>query len=406
MKNAIRRSIALGGALALLPLMAVSAEAKPPGPLSVAEVAAMSPERQAEVLEPLRLVADAAIRVGLERRTDIYTQVEMASDYRAVNVYLTDISQGGQFIAEVRRISPKADTGLIDIVQGKKSRQALNKEVDQLTERSDLPFEVSLAGTSTDGGTIELSVDKPQAARSWLTGRQAAASATPVRVRQAPASAATPVTRWNDIPPFYAGAALGPGWGAQSYCTSGIPAISTWDGRQWLVTAGHCYGVGTQVTTAGGNNVGRVEYNRADLDAALIETRTNRFTWDGVDATGYTRYLNGVRNVAVGDFTCQLGYNSKVVCNIRTVYAGNAVWNFGTGPIRGSYGVPHAGGVVVRGGDSGGPVIYLNDPESRQLNGIVSAGWGCDANKICTTAVGWVDVWSIFNGFSLKLNPS
>ncbi|MFJ9434622.1 hypothetical protein ACIRQY_33895 [Streptomyces sp. NPDC101490] len=64
----------------------------------------------------------------------------------------------------------------------------------------------------------------------------------------------------------------------------------------------------------------------------------------------------------------------------------------GTGTIRGGYGVPHSGGVVVRGGDSGGPVIYINDAGSRQLNGIVSAGWGCDASKACSTGIGWVDV--------------
>jgi hypothetical protein len=389
--------------------MSVSAAAETPGPLSVEMVAAMTPERQAEVLEPLRVAADAAAQVGQGERSDIYTQVEMAADYRKVNVYLTDVRRGGEFLSAVRRSSPKADTRLINIVQGKKSRHELRKEIDKLTSRSDLPFTVTLAGTSVDGGTIELAVDDPGAAQAYfgspaVAGRRAAASATPVKVRQAPA--ATPLSRWNDSSPFYAGAALGPGSGGQSYCTSGIPAVSTWDGRQWLVTAGHCYGVGTSVYTAGGNYVGRVEFRKPELDASFIEAPTNRYTWDGTDATGYTRYLNGVRNVAVGDFTCQLGYNSKVVCNIRTVYAGNASWNISGTTVWGSYGVPHYGGVVGRGGDSGGPVIYINDPNSRQLNGIVSAGWGCDANKVCSTGLGWVDVWSIFNGFAIKLNPS
>ncbi|CAL9332630.1 hypothetical protein [Streptomyces sp. enrichment culture] len=409
MKNALRRSIALAGALVLLPLMSVSAAAETPGPLSAEMVAAMTPERQAEVLEPLRVAADAAAQVGQGERADIYTQVEMAADYRKVNVYLTDVRRGGEFLSAVRRTNPKADTRLIDIVQGKKSRQQLRKEIDELTNRSDLPFTVTLAGTSVDGGTIELAVDDPGAARAYfgspaVASRRAAAGATPVKVRQAPA--ATPLSRWNDSSPFYAGAALGPASGGQSYCTSGIPAVSTWDGRQWLVTAGHCYGVGTNVYTAGGNYIGRVEFRRPELDASFIEAPTYRYTWDGTDATGYTRYLNGVRNVAVGDFTCQLGYNSKVVCNIRTVYAGNASWNISGTTVWGSYGVPHYGGVVGRGGDSGGPVIYINDPNSRQLNGIVSAGWGCDANKVCSTGLGWVDVWSIFNGFAIKLNPS
>ncbi|MFE1959272.1 hypothetical protein [Streptomyces sp. NPDC059479] len=410
MNKAIRRAIAVAGALALLPLLAVSAQAETPGPLSVEAVAAMTPERQAEVLEPLRLAADAVAQVGQGPRKDIYTQVEMAADYRSVNVYLTDVRQGRNFVAAVHKANPEVDTGLINVVKGEKSRQQLRKEIDAITSRSDLPFEVTLAGSSVDGGTIELAVDDPKAAERYFASpavvqqSAAAADGTEVRVRKAPSS--TPLSRWNDTTPFYAGAALGPAYGSQSNCTSGIPAVSTWDGRQWLVTAGHCYGVGTHVYAAGGNYIGQVKYQLPAIDSSFIEAPTNRYTWDGLDAAGYSRYLNGVRNVAVGDFTCQLGYNSKVVCNIRTVYSGNVSWNVNGTTAWGSYGVPHYGGIVGRGGDSGGPVIYINDTDSRQLNGIVSVGYGCNAAQECSTGLGWVDVWSIFNGFSIKLNPS
>jgi len=407
MKHAFRRTLALAAACAVLPLVAISAQAGAPEPLSAGAVAAMAPERQAEVLEPLRVAADAVSQVGLGARADIYTQVEMASDYRAVNVYLTDVRQGRDFVAAVRKANPKVDTRIINVVQGKKSRQQLRKEISDLTNRPDLPFTVSVAASSVDGGVIELAVDNAASAQAYLASpavaQRRAADATGIRVTQAPAS--KPLSRWNDTSPFYAGAALGPAFGDQSNCTSGIPAVSTWDGRQWLVTAGHCYNVGDYVYAAGGNYIGQVKFKRTDLDSVFIEAPTNRYTWDGTDATGYSRYLNGVRNVAVGDFTCQLGYNSKVVCNIRTVYAGNASWNVNGTTVWGSYGVPHYGGIVGRGGDSGGPVISINDPYSRQLNGIVSVGWGCGASG-CTTALGWVDVWSIFNGFSIKLNPS
>ncbi|MET8830460.1 hypothetical protein ABZX40_33795 [Streptomyces sp. NPDC004610] len=408
MKNMIRCTLAAAAAFALLPMTAASAAPDTPRPLSVEEVAAMSPARQGEVLRPLRVVADAVAQVGQGDRADIYTQVEMASDYRSVNVYLTDVSQARSFLASVRRANPKADTGLVNVLQGKKSRQQLKKEIDAIVADPALPFDVGLAGTSVDGGSIELAVDDPAAARTYLAqpavaAARSAAGGTSVRVTQA--APARPLSRWNDSSPFYAGAALGPASGAQSYCTSGIPAVSTWDGRQWLVTAGHCYNVNDYVYTAGGNYIGQVKYDLPAIDALFIETPTYRNTWDGIDAAGYTRYLNGVRNVAVGDFTCQLGYNSKVVCNIRTVYAGNSAWTVNGTTVWGSYGVPHGGGIVGRGGDSGGPVIYLNDPNSRQLNGIVSVGWGCGVNG-CTTGLGWVDVWSIFNTFGIKLNPS
>ncbi|WP_030194273.1 hypothetical protein [Streptomyces sp. NRRL S-87] len=410
--KALRRSLALAAALAaltVLPLGAATARAGASGALSAEVVAGMTPQRQAEVLEPLRVAADAAARAGRGALADVYTQVELAPDYRSVNVYLTDPGRRAALLDAVRRADPGADPRLLTVRKAAKSAARLRQEIDALRARPDLPFRITLAASAVDGSAVELAVDDVPAARRYLASpavahRLAAEGAAPVRVRQAPA--AVPLSRWNDSAPFYAGAALGPAFGSSAYCTSGIPAVSTWDGRQWLVTAGHCYNAGDTVATAGGTYVGRVEYKLPEIDSAFIETPTYRRTWDGVDANGYTRYLNGVRNVAVGDFTCQLGYNSKVVCNIRTVYAGNASWNVNGTTVWGSYGVPHSGGVVGRGGDSGGPVIYVNDPDSRQLNGIVSVGFGCDANKVCSTGLGWVDVANIFNRFAIKLNPS
>jgi len=408
MKNVIRRTLAVAAVLAVLPLTAASAGADTPRPLSADKVAAMSPTEQGKILGPLRVAADAVAQVGQGAHADIYTQVEIAPDYRSVNVYLTDVSQAQNFLTAVRRANPKADTGLVNVLQGKKSGQQLKKEIDAILADPALPFEVELAGPSVDGGAIELAVNDPAAAKAYLTApavaaARSAAGGTPVRITQAAPS--RPLSRWNDISPFYAGAALGPASGTLSYCTSGIPAVSTWDGRQWLVTAGHCYNVNDYVYTAGGNYIGQVKYDLPAIDSVFIETPTYRDTWDGTDATGYARYLNGVRNVAVNDFSCQLGYNSKVVCNIQTVYAGNASWNVNGTTVWGSYGIPYYGGVVGRGGDSGGPVITINDPNSRELNGIVSVGYGCGASG-CTTGLGWVDVWSIFNTFAIKLNPS
>ncbi|KIF05790.1 hypothetical protein PL81_11155, partial [Streptomyces sp. RSD-27] len=176
-----------------------------------------------------------------------------------------------------------------------------------------------------------------------------------------------------------------------------------------LVTAGHCYAQGEIVYTAGGSQIGRVNAKLADLDSAFIEAPTNRRTWDGLDENGYSRYLNGVRNAAVGDFTCQLGYNSKVVCNIRTTYAGSATWVTDGAYIWGSAGAPQTYSVVARPGDSGGPVITINDQDSRQLNGMVVNAWGCDGtgnDRVCRDEVGWIEVGDIFYRFGLTLNPA
>ncbi|WP_327135224.1 S1 family peptidase [Streptomyces sp. NBC_01343] len=163
---------------------------------------------------------------------------------------------------------------------------------------------------------------------------------------------------------------------------------ATADSGQWLVTAGHCYALGETVYTAGGTRVGTVGAKLDDLDSAFIETPTSRYTWDGVDAQGYTRYLNGVRNAAVGDYTCQLGWVNN---------GAYVVW--------GSASSPDNSSTVARPGDSGGPVITINDPDSRELNGMVVAGFGCSGvgtSQACTQ-VGWIEVGDVFERFALRL---
>ncbi|MFG2296477.1 hypothetical protein [Streptomyces sp. NPDC048603] len=413
MKKAVWRPVALAAVLAVLPLMAVSAEARTPEPLSADVVAAMTPERQGEVLEPLRVLADAVARVGRSSQADVYTQVEMAADYRSVNVYLTDPGRSAAFLDAVRRAGPKADTDLLNVRRGVKSRQQLRKEIKAFADRRDLPFKIERANSTVDGSAIELGVDDTKSAQEYLARpavaqERAEAGATPVRIRHSPAMLPL-ASRWDDSSPFYAGAALGPvSASGRAACTTGIPAISSVDQRHWLVTSSHCYNVGEAVTTAGGTFIGPVRAELADIDSAFIEARTSRYTWDGTDAQGYTRSLNGTRNIAVGDFVCQLGYGSKVVCNIRTEQAGDAAWVIDGITVFGSIGVPHNGGWVAQQGDSGGPVITVNDPNSRQLNGMVAVGFGCthaEGYPLCSRAVGWIDVYDIFDRFALTLVP-
>ncbi|MFF2630368.1 hypothetical protein ACFVUN_31960 [Kitasatospora griseola] len=409
MKKLAWRPLAFAATLAALPLSSAVAVEKAPEPMSADVVAAMTPEEQGRVLEPLRVVADAASRAGRGTQADVYTQVEMAPDYRSVNVYLTDPDRAPAFLDAVRKANPQARTELLTVRRSAKSRQVLRKEITALMARKDLPFAINKASSTVDGSAIDLGVDDPTVAQGYfarpeVSQAQLAAGATPVRVRQSPA--ATPLSRWNDTPPFYAAAALGPIDGSRAHCTSGIPGISTADGRQWLVTAGHCYNLGDTVWAAGGNRIGVVQAKIADLDAGFIETPTAPFTWDGLDQQGYVRRLNGVRDVAVGDFVCQLGYSSKVVCNIRTTNAGDASWPTAGVTVFGSEGVPQNGGVVARGGDSGGPVITINDPDSRQLNGMVVDGFDCTfttGEAVCTRAVAWVDVLTVFDRFALRL---
>ncbi|MEV0505728.1 hypothetical protein AB0I84_50425 [Streptomyces spectabilis] len=93
---------------------------------------------------------------------------------------------------------------------------------------------------------------------------------------------------------------------------------------------------------------------------------------------------------------CQLGYNSKVVCGIRVTNV-----EFDHAGVLTTVGVQKDGATAARGGDSGGPVITINHPDSRELNGIIRGGWSDRPSWVV-----WVDVWDIFNAFAIKLNPS
>lgn len=182
MNKAAWRSLALAAVLAVLPLGTTAAEAEPPGPLSADVVAAMTPQRQGEVLEPLRVVADAAARAGRGPQADVYTQVEMASDYRSVNVYLTDPNRRAAFLDAVRKANPKADTKLLNVRKSAKTLLQLRKEITEFRGRKDLPFEIEMAGSTVDGSAIELAVNDTQAAQRYLAGpavaQQLAASRT------------------------------------------------------------------------------------------------------------------------------------------------------------------------------------------------------------------------------------
>ncbi|MGC0422054.1 hypothetical protein [Embleya sp. AB8] len=403
MSKNIKRLSAAVVAFAAIAVMPYSATAETPAPLSADVLAAMSPEAQGRLLEPLRVAADGVVRVGRDLRADIYTSAEMSADYKVLKVYLTDTSQSDAFIAQVHKKYPKLDTKLIVVNQGKNSEASMIREASIFLDDKTLPFEVYSASLAGDGGGITLSVSDPGSASSFLTaakGRNRTASpALDIRVEKGQAGKL--LSRENDFPPFYAAGAFGVGSSPErANCTSGIPTISTWDGRQWLVTAGHCYDVGTQVYTHGGTYVGQVKAKDPNVDAAFIEAETSAFTWDGNDENGYTRALNGARSTVAGDFVCNLGYNTKVMCNIRT--AGSNIWPVNGTNIVGSVGGQWDGYYAATSGDSGGPIITINDANSRQINGTVSTGFYCDGRNC--KSVGWPSAVAIMDQFSVRLN--
>ncbi|NXY96099.1 hypothetical protein HYE82_17245 [Streptomyces sp. BR123] len=393
-------------AAAVSPAAPAPAESSGRGaPLSQDDLDRMTVQQKLDVLNPLRLVGSAVQQVGRDQRQDVFTGVRIAPSHRSVELFLTDVNQKDSFLARVKRLEPKADLRLVDVKAAPSTRVELRNHIKQLKDLGpQLPFDIQGIGHSVDGTQIQVMASDAGRAQAYFAAGPAAlrgnGKPTPrYEVLQGqPQRGSRPLlyTRQNDSAPYYAGAALDNVGSTLARCTSGIPAVSTWDGRQWLVTAGHCYAEGNAVHTNGGRYVGNVWRVLPHVDAAFIETPTYRRTWDGFDTAGYSRYLNGVRSNLVNDEVCQLGYNSRVVCGIRVT---NVEYDhFG---VITTVGVQKDGFTAARGGDSGGPVVTVNHPDSRQLNGIIRGGWqGYPAWVV------WVDVWDIFNAFAIKLNPS
>ncbi|GAA4991331.1 hypothetical protein GCM10023205_74150 [Yinghuangia aomiensis] len=374
--------------------------------LTVEQVAAMAPEEQAKVLNPLRVVAEAAIQVGRNVFPDIYTSTALGSGYRSVDVYITDLGRSAAFEQALEKFRPGLDMGILRFVQAKASEKAQAAAIQALYDQVGRPFSIYSAGIAADGG-LQLSVDDAATAERYLSSAEARSriSGIEVGVQIDSGRPVKQTSRENDTTPFWGGAALGPspsGSPGVSQCTSGIPAVSTWDGLEWLVTAAHCYPLFYSVSTMGGNPIGNVTYENQQFDAALIAAPTGKSVWDCCVPGVEYRPLNGPASKPLGDLVCQMGYNSRVVCglwitNTYKTYPQNGTTVVGIGAVQLDF------QTAARGGDSGGSVITVNDPDSRQINGIVSGiEWCSGSSNYCTLI--YIDVMNIFNTFALSLH--
>ncbi|MFJ8443371.1 hypothetical protein [Kitasatospora griseola] len=124
---------------------------------------------------------------------------------------------------------------------------------------------------------------------------------------------------------------------------------------------------------------------RADYwDAIAIDTNSTGLTvgreWDGPTSSSFTLYVTSSAYSGNGDYVCQDGYASGIICNIK-VTDDDVIWTGANGiDHRGVKGVQVDGGVAVRKGDSGG-LVFANTGTTRQARGLVSGiGSGGSSN--------------------------
>jgi hypothetical protein len=193
------------------------------------------------------------------------------------------------------------------------------------------------------------------------------------------------MTRLSDTP-------TGGHWGGAritspvKICTAGFSVVRRSNGAHASVTAGHCGDVGTD-WYSGSNYYGTtiVRTNYPDYDQSLLSGSAYgpKIWTDGPGDTEDVRTVKGGADPAVGTLICQSGSISTSLCGI-TVQSTSATFCDADGcttyVIRGTKG----GQIVIRSGDSGGPMYTKPAADSATIRGIAIAGSGCTSNS-CTT---------------------
>lgn len=377
----------------------------------------------AKKVAPLNAVANALGDQGRGAFADTYSDQHVDEDGGFVTLLATDNTRAAKLIAAAKHAHPTINTALIRVQHAEFSRKVLDREIDKifpLGAVKDASKEVYYgASPNADGSGITVEV-KPSALRRVKAAQGTRLDGIPVTYVPGKIKRATS-WRWNDSRPQIGGDVLignnrKPGYVSQ--CTAGIAAENS-HGRDYLITAAHCFPNGAGVYGEGGRTAGHWTYTKGKYfgkvtstkdgwDAQLIDSglyNGRGFNSDEADTpTGKWYAVNNVAYSYKGQRVCQDGarsfYNHQgVPCGITTVnddYRYRISWSDGS--LHNVRGVQGKGSYTGTEGDSGGLVFTVNDSRRRQARGIVSAGDG-------PGEIEWTEATDILHSFSLKLNP-
>ena len=380
-------------------------------PLSARAIGELSPARQARLLTPLRRLAGDLDGLGRARWAAQYTGVELDAGTGTLRLYVTDLATGRRLVAAARRRDPAADWSDVRLQRAAFSAARLDAAARALIAAR--RAEIAAVAVPVDGSGLDARV-LPHRAAVQVAAARITGNGIPVRytVEAASQPKSWAADKWHDSSPFIGGDVLTST--GHNRCTAGLPAVSRTTGRPVLITAAHCFGVGTRVYTGAGtpgdygnglvgNYVGTVTARNTTWDAEELVGANNNA--DESDTTGWLP-LTSVAYSYTGDYVCQDGAASFYLghptpCGIKVT--DDDLWF----PI-GGYTARGVEGVDVNGwgshnGDSGGTVFAVEPGGVRQARGIISSG-GLDGTPD-QKRVDWTEAVDIFRAFGLKLNP-
>lgn len=244
--------------------------------------------------------------------------------------------------------------------------------------------------------------------------------------------------RDSDTPAFYGGDFIA-NEASGHFCSLGPPVHATATGTRYMLTAGHCWPVGTttenswfdnadQTWHGGKNNTGTIEYNDDsdnrnndfNIDAEIGQSDTGGYDWRG-RASASTVQAGG-QTVGGGVAVCTDGAYETEVCGLSTdgeVSGGCANVSLNDGKQGylvdcSLYRAQKLDTAVVGSGDSGGPMYYVNSAGRLEIIGIVAASgnpYPCPSgpfvtNRTCSETVYYTDIISILQDFNLTLTST
>lgn len=347
---------ALVGTTALTSPVSAYPESSQPGPAKAVEsILDVIPAQTLEEMVAQAPLVDAAnvIRTAVERAPDRgYAGIGLVDDHVTLwwkGALPADIAVA---VAAARRTAP------VEVAGATYSRAELRKAAARLTpvveaDPTDASHSVKLR---TDGSGIDIAVDYT------LGAKLPKLPATGVRTRFVERERMVERSRTNDAAPFDGGAAIGV---TTPWCTAGFGVRNADTGAGYILSAAHCgemdtiWHTGWDTTTGTGTLIGYTVDVNEDHDTMIISTSApGDHIYVGGQHDEIRAQVVGWTEVFPGQKLCQSGYTSAGVlggpiCNLRVEYHYDDREDLVEATQLDGYD-------SARGGDSGGPVYFVN----------------------------------------------
>ncbi|MFE7506371.1 hypothetical protein [Promicromonospora sp. NPDC057488] len=392
-KSTVQRTIVMGVAAAAL---AITVQA------STATAPALSAEGQPAQAQPAQAVQSAVDHTAHAATALAGTPgyAGVAVDYDAARV---TVSWKGAAPAAVEDLAATADGVTVDVERAALSGADLHAASTRLLDgqRAAHGPDAVVAAYPDDGYAglvVEVARDSSAAGSAGLDRALAEAAGVPVRVELVDDGVmSTSASRRNDGSPWHAGGAIASKDGTD-YCTTGFSIVAP-GGHERIVTAAHCNeAVGDVVRDGAGQRIGTVSSRETRLDAELIKpdgtaaSRVYGGPWNASHGDQRYRFkVAGVQQPAVGQNICASGAVTGEHCGAK-VRAVDVAWSCGKETCHGFRASREDGGVVVGGGDSGGPMYAIIDGEA-YARGMIDGGSNrrsCGSTSVSTQCFSYV----------------